>query len=234
MASTPKIAARMATRVADLCATFTECLDRFEVASRFTGPSRYFHQKTIAIRSTHGSISTLFDDERFLEYLYATLTAWGLHRMGPGNTRLQELEAIQTSFKAHAAAIDQLAGLSLGACAEGQVQVVARALWNVVASLQVSVADARIVANSKALHHVLPDLVPPMDREYTFSFFYGRPTLSIDEGEAFREMFCHLDRIARRNLSHIGSRVGHGWHTGHSKVVDNAIVGFMIKNRLSA
>ena len=90
------------------------------------------------------------------------------------------------------------------------------------------------MANSKALHHVLPDLVPPIDREYTFNFFYDRSTLSIDEGDAFQEMFCQLDEIARRNLSEIGSSVGRGWNTSHSKVVDNAIVGYMINKQRTA
>ena len=38
---------------------------------------------------------------------------------------------------------------------------------------------------SKVLHHVLPDLVPPIDRQYTFKFFYGRTLLSIPEEVAF-------------------------------------------------
>ena len=44
-----------------------------------------------------------------------------------------------------------------------------------------SVAAAQIVANSKALHHLLPALVPPIDREYTFRFFYDRTMLTINE-----------------------------------------------------
>ena len=35
-------------------------------------------------------------------------------------------------------------------------------------------AGSQIVAGSKMLNHFLPDLIPPIDRPYTFSFFTGR------------------------------------------------------------
>jgi hypothetical protein len=56
------------------------------------------------------------------------------------------------------------------------VSVVARA-----GGAQGSVAEVRLVANSKALHHVLPGLIPPIDRMYTFQSFYGRKMLSMRE-----------------------------------------------------
>lgn len=234
MGSGPKVLARIEERVSALCRSFPQCVAEFEQAGQFTGPSLYFHTKTLARWAAHASVSDLFDDEQFFDFLYATLTAWGLHRMGPGNTKLVDLDVIRASFKSHEGAIGALRGLTLGAGPARDVPHVAREIWRVVASLKVSVAEARIVANSKALHHVLPNLVPPIDREYTFRFFYGRNNLSIEEGEAFQEMYAALDRIARSNLAAIQEYVGRGWHTSHAKVVDNAIVGFMIGKRGTA
>jgi len=37
--------------------------------------------------------------------------------------------------------------------------------------LKVSISDATIVAHSKALAHILPALIPPIDRQYTIRFF---------------------------------------------------------------
>jgi hypothetical protein len=42
--------------------------------------------------------------------------------------------------------------------------------WDVIAHVKVSASQTQIVAGSKFLHHLLPDLVPPMDRQYTFTF----------------------------------------------------------------
>jgi hypothetical protein len=44
----------------------------------------------------------------------------------------------------------------------------------VIARIKVSTSRTQIVAGSKFLHHVLPDLVPPIDRRYTFRFFTGQ------------------------------------------------------------
>lgn len=234
MPSSQKVRVRIAERVSKLCGSFSESLARFEEAGQFTGPSLYFHHKTVARRLAIGDVSELVEDEQFFDFLYATLTAWGMHRMGPGNTKLEDIDSIKSSFKSQADAIRALDGSTLGVSPESEVPEVARAIWRIVESLNVSVAEARIVANSKALHHVLPNLVPPIDREYTFRFFYGRNNLSIDESEAFQEMYVELDRIARSNLGAIRKYIGHGWHTGHAKVVDNAIVGYMINQRGTA
>ena len=228
MPSSQKVRLRIAGRVAELCRRFPESLARFDATDLFTGPSLYFHRKTIARRKAHVNVAELLEDAEFCDSLYATLTAWGMHRMGPGNTKLLDLDLIKASFRSQAASIQALDGRILGAGPESETSQIARAVWRIVESLRVSVAEARIVANSKALHHILPSLVPPIDREYSFRFFYGRNTLSIEEGLAFEEMFVELDRIARSCESEIRERIGRGWHTSHSKVVDNAIVGYMI------
>lgn len=228
MPSSTKVRRRIADRVSELCIHFSDSLMQFEAAVLFTGPSLYFHRKTIARRAEHSNVADLLEDAEFFDSLYATLTAWGMHRMGPGNTKLVDLDRLKDSFRSKAAAIQALEGRVLGADAESEAPALARAIWQIVESLKVSVAEARIVANSKALHHVLPSLVPPIDREYSFRFFYDRNTLSIDEGRAFEEMYVELDRIARTRAGEIRERIGRGWHTGHAKVIDNAIVGYMI------
>jgi hypothetical protein len=186
----------------------------------------------VARRNACGSVSTLLEDGDFFDALYATLTAWGMHRMGPGNTKLLDLDTIKASFKSQAAAIELLDCSTLGASTGPDASQLAHAVWQILASLKVSPAEARIVANSKALHHVLPKLVPPIDREYSFRFFYGRNMLSLDERNAFEEMFIELDRVARSCSGEIEGRVGQGWHTGHAKVVDNAIVGYMLGQKM--
>lgn len=71
-----------------------------------------------------------------------------------------------------------------------------------------------------------------MDREYTFRFFFGSSgkNLSMGERTAFFEVFPLLVRVARRCADTI---LESAWNpdgymaTGQSKIVDNAIVGFM-------
>src|SRR5258708_27472919 len=63
-------------------------------------PSLYFHHKTLAIRlDLGGSIDACLASDPFFESLYATLASWGLHRMGPGNTKLVDLPNMIHSFR---------------------------------------------------------------------------------------------------------------------------------------
>jgi hypothetical protein len=55
--------------------------------------------------------------------------------------------------------------------------------------------------------------------------------LSIAEEDAFMEMYVPLCEIATTNASEIRDRLGSRWHTSESKVIDNAIVGYMLAAR---
>ncbi|MRR11169.1 hypothetical protein EG835_01470 [bacterium] len=210
----------------DLLQNFEACLDAFEVDARFSGPSWYFHEKAIAARQSRG-LRSILEDDGWFDLLYATLTAWGMHRMGPGGAKLRELDEIKASVRAHADQIDALSTLDITRLEHGQALVVAREVWSLIEGLKVSASQARIVANSKTLHHLLPDLVPPIDREYTFRFFYGRNMLSIPEREAFLEVYTQLCMIARDSAAIVSTRLDDHWNTSKSKVIDNAIIGYM-------
>ena len=124
--------------------------------------------------------------------------------------------------------LEDLRPLSLTDIADSDIPRIVERVWSLLTALRVSIAKAQIVANSKALHHLLPDLVPPMDREYTFQFFYGRNVLSVDEPTAFAEMFTRMMRVAVNHRIAIGELLDQSWNTSAAKVVDNAIVGYMI------
>ena len=96
-----------------------------------------------------------------------------------------------------------------------------------------SVAAAQIVANSKALHHLLPTLVPPIDREYTYRFFYGRTMLSIEERPRFRKCL-QAASVAAECSSVIQTLLAKSWNTSPAKVVDNAVVGYLIARERAA
>jgi hypothetical protein len=219
----------MDERVADLCTDIPRFLHAFDVASKFSGPSLYFHLRTLdCLRRYRAPIDAILS-EQFFDHLYATLASWGMHRMGKGKTKLRDLADIKASVRAQADSIESLQGLSLGEILPAQVRPTLEALWNLLNALSVSLAAAKIVANSKVLHHILPDLVPPIDRTYTFNFFYNRNMLSISEKDAFAEMMLRFHRIAAARKDQIAERVGAGWNSSHTKVLDNAIVGYVVE-----
>lgn len=220
--------ARLARRVAVLKREFPDCLHAFESSEKlFSGPSRYFHLKTIGLLAKHRSVVDAFYDDRYLNSLYAMLTAWGLHRMGPGNAKLRDIEDIRKSLIANADRIRVLQNLRLSDLGEPQMQRVRAEIWEVLSALKVSRARAFLVANSKALHHVLPGLMPPVDREYTLSFFFEATSVDGREETAFRVMFPAFWDIARSRRRTIkGWLRREGWSSSETKVIDNAIVGY--------
>jgi hypothetical protein len=228
MPSSSKVLGRMDRRVAELASGFEKSVRRFGASGRFTGPSWYFHRRTLDRRSKHRSMASPLADDAFFDALYATLTAWGLHRMGPGNTRLRDLDEIRESVRRESSRLDHLARFDITEAGQSEAGAVVEEVWSVLSRLKVSVATAKIVANSKALHHLLPRLVPPVDRQYTCRFFYGRTALSVDEPTAFREMYSRLLQLASRRKRLVDRMVGGEWNTSPAKVVDNAIVGYMI------
>jgi hypothetical protein len=95
---------------------------------------------------------------------------------------------------------------------------------------------SKLVPGTKALHHLLPDLIVPEDRAYTQRFFgYHNPEFQGQYGSqkpVFVNTFVTFARIAR--AVDVASYVGTGqpWRTSRGKVIDNAIVGFCVAEKV--
>jgi len=229
MGSSAKVIRRMEQRVERLSADMPHWLRSFDAAAKFSGPSLYFHLRTLDCLRSHPSAADAISSDEFFDWLYATLASWGMHRVGRGSTKLRELPEIKASVRAQAASIEKLQSLRLASLSDTEFRPVLREIWFTLSALTVSVAEARIVANSKVLHHILPELVPPIDRTYTYNFFYNRNMLSISEEDAFAEILTRFHRIAARHEEMLHTTVGTGWHSSQTKIVDNALVGYVIE-----
>jgi hypothetical protein len=80
----------------------------------------------------------------------------------------------------------------------------------VISSIRASTSETQIVAGSKVLHPVLPDLIPPIDRQYTFRFFTGQKAVHAGDRHAFPEWFPYLADIGRRCQDLIDTAMRHG------------------------
>ena len=218
----------MRDRVQLLTSSFTRYVQEFENQKLFTGPSLYFHRKTMAILRSHAcSVRKCLEDPAFLDSLYATLTSWGLHRMGRKGAKLVDLPEMVWSLRRRAHDLAKLEGLRLWELDQPAMERVRECLWYVVDDLEVSAARIKIVAGSKALHHLLPNLLPPIDRQYTVRFFLdNKNAIQGREAEAFAVMYPEFWRIAVECVEEIQSLPRADWNTSVTKVIDNAIVGF--------
>jgi hypothetical protein len=145
---------------------FDEYVATYDRLVPFTRSGQYeLHRETIDRRRQFGTVTAAVHDARFTDLLYRTLQAWGIGRRA---SRLAPLPAFRESLVLHARAIAALEFLSLESLDSAAVVPV---LDRLITELAVVDNWARIVAGTKTLHHLLPDLVVPMDRAWTGAFF---------------------------------------------------------------
>jgi hypothetical protein len=195
-----------------------------KVDDTFNGPSAYFYKKVInKIRSTD-NYSSLFDNELFFEDVYATLATWGMHR--GGNTRMADFNDFKKSIRDNT---DFFVRLSKEKLEKTNLEDLREVILKIFDSLLVMERKEapKFVANSKIMHYLLPDLIPPMDRKYIASFFYIRFK---KENNDFWEVLSKFKEIAvKLNLTQ--DDLKNEWDISIPKIIDNAIIGFNRKQR---
>ncbi|HUX71510.1 MAG TPA: hypothetical protein VMV41_13420, partial [Cellulomonadaceae bacterium] len=159
---------RMNANIEELVDGFASYVTTFEASQAFPGPSLYFHERAIERRRAHDTVGLLLGDTQFLECVYAVLPAWGMHRMGPQTAKVGDLQQITKALRECEPALETLWPLRITSLPAAEAEHVAATTWDVIERIKVSTSRTQIVAGSKFLHHLLPDLLPPIDRQYTF------------------------------------------------------------------
>jgi len=145
-----------------------------------------------------------------------------------GPAKVSEFSQLAASLRAATPIIEELWPLNITRLDPASVPAISQRTWQVIAAIRASTSETQIVAGSKTLHHVLPSLIPPIDRQYTFRFFTGQKVIPSGE-RAFLEWFPYFAEIGQRCRGPIDAAISRGglMATGPSKVIDNAIIGFM-------
>lgn len=222
-------AVRTRTRMEELMAGFDGFVLAFDKHSPFDKPQQLgLHQQTILRRRNLGSAVAALQDDSLLSSLYQTLLAWGL---GTRGSKLEPFPVFVERLRSHVSEIAALEQLKLSDPLL-PTQKVWPALWQIVNGLGITPNKAKLVAGCKALHHLLPDLVAPVDREYTGTFFgwYDNEFEYERQRPLLRDGLTAFAEIARRVDPE--RLVGAGWHTSATKLIDNAIVGYCLSKRL--
>lgn len=212
-------------QVDELCENFDAYLTEFNGAPPFTDTQVSYHIATLDLRDKLGGAANSIDSDAYLHAMYSTLEAWGMNTArGPNGrgSRMQEYDTFAASVRAHKGDIVALERVGLAQIDED----VAGKLWGLIEGMRLSQTKSQMVTGAKALHHLLPRLLPPIDREYTQAFFrYHNPQFQYNPERCFTLMLPYFARIAQR--VDLGRHVGTArWATSESKLIDNAIIGF--------
>jgi hypothetical protein len=210
-------------RLSALTSDFGRYVDAYDERVSFTTRQLRLHHQTIALRRQAKGAEEAIDSADFLLSLRSTLQAWGL---GLRRSRLAPGPESEEAIRSARAQIEALDGLLIEDPAL-PVEVGER-VWRAIESIGVVDNRAKLVAGTKTLHHLLPDLVVPMDRRWTGMFFQLHPHEWQDPPNQRRTFlrtyqdFCDIARTARPQ-QYVD---GHHWRTSRTKIVDNALIGF--------
>ena len=142
-------AGRLAERVQELISDFAGYITTFEANESFPGPSLYFHLRAIERRRQHQTVKSLLDDTQFLEYAYAVLPAWGMHRMGAQAAKVGDFSQITAALREAAPALEQLWPLRITILSQQEADKAAATAWEVIAHIKVSTSRTQIVAAAR-------------------------------------------------------------------------------------
>jgi hypothetical protein len=217
--------------VETLVAHFERYLCYYEVKPPFAKPEQLrTHRKTIELRRQLRTVSAALADDQFLDSLAETLKAWGV---GSHDAILANPHEFRRQLRNQAGEITALENILI----DNADASTGDRLWRIVRSLDIVLGrrtlkptQSKIVGGSKALHHILPELMPPIDRTYTAPFLLRIQAQHFQnhsqETETFRVAFESFRAIAK--AANPAQYVGrHEWNTSRTKVIDNAIVGFI-------
>lgn len=210
------------TRLIDGFDHFVEVYDRRVPFSQY-GQSEH-HAPTIRLRRRLGTIDRAIGSEEFVACLWNNLKAWS---MGIRSVDLVDVEAFSAELWRWRIPLQALDGISIRAANQSAKEGV----WRLIQGLVIIEDEARLVALTKTLHHLLPDLVVPIDRTYTATFF-GWPLEELHHNQAavFSAAWDAFVKVAQ--LVEPARLVGEGWRTSQTKIIDNAIVGFCLEEGL--
>jgi hypothetical protein len=162
------------------------------------------------------------------------LTSWGMHRMGElVDAKLTEFDAFQQTLQTMIHQVTALENRSILDLQAVDLTEAIEILAPVISLPGISASDSPFVGNTKTLHFLLPDLVPPMDRTYTMRFFYGYKNLN-DSERLFREIYPRMHALAQMHAPALRHEAESGYLCqGHAKGLDNAIVGYVLERLTS-
>jgi hypothetical protein len=230
----PLASAEVVDRVRDLTASFADYVEVFRLRGPFSGSQLNVHLRALSSRAAFASAAEAVIDSRFADAVRDVLREWGV---GSRGTELVPSDVFHGELRK---LVPHLAELEQAQIEDRALDMprIASIVWGLLDSICLVTKHGqpvrnRLVSGSKALHHVLPALVFPIDREYTQTFFnWHNPQFQYNPRGCFEVIFLALAETARA----VKPRrfVGEGWMSSPTKILDNAIVGYCVKHGLKS
>ena len=108
-------------------------------------------------------------------------------------------------------------------------------LEEIFSGINVMASGTSLVGNSKVMHHMLPNIIPPIDREYTLWYLRGNTSIKNDleyERSLMKTIISDFFIPVASNhefqliaATWLVSASKYPWDTSSFKIIDNLIIG---------
>lgn len=202
--------------------TFESCLNTAkEKYSRYS-PENYLYRKMASF-----DFQDKFTDE-FLELFYVALSAEFKNQK---LRKIKEFSTFTDSIKKHQDDFKELSPLKLRDLDEWDWEECREILKDLFYELELVDGESSVVAFSKVLHLMLPNLIVPIDRN-TIRYFYGNKPSFFNSLNKQYETFWNLETVfsefVKRN--NVYRYIDDICNLNIPKILDNAIIGKILQN----
>lgn len=170
------------------------------------------------------SFQEKFSDS-FISLVYETLKAWNMNSRA---AKLAESSDFSQSMTAAKDKFESLQKYTIKDFANNpDIFNTFETLFN---ELHLTQTKTKLVTFSKTMHFFLPDLVAPIDGQYTLNFFY-KSTYSAKEFQYFKDIHTSFSQFVNKHaaLNELISK--NNWNKSIPKLLDNAIIGMASKEQ---
>jgi hypothetical protein len=152
--------------------------------------------------------------------------------MGPGGSKMREFEEFRNSLQVVWPAALRLQGKTPADINASDWTE----LKGVFCGIRCMASGTSLVGNSKVMAHLLPNLIPPVDREYTLKFLFRNDQITngieVEWGKIEQVLQDFFYPVAQSPLfqSRAKGWLAHNdrflWDTSPLKILDNLVIGF--------
>ena len=198
----------------------SECLSKVKFEYRHLSPAIYLYNKIISYNGNKFS-------KDFIELLYVTLDAWNMNSRA---ANLSEFDDFKKSILDNKNLFKKLENLNIR-----NIEEAFDTLKDLYNNLNLVGTNSPLVTFTKTLHFMLPELVVPIDRKYTLSFFgvnnYQLVNNPYEVFEGIHKGFCDFANAVAATEKGLSSYLENNtdnltWLTSEAKIIDNIIIGY--------
>lgn len=186
----------------------------------FAYSADHFYAKIL--KEDKKKISIRFKKDFYFEYLYAGLISWKLER----KKYLVEYEDFKKQIKNLEKDFKQLENKRIEKITDNQeLKNICDKLKKIFNKLNIKKDQiSKVIPNSKLMHFILPNLVPPIDNRYTSRVFY----FSIGDIKDFLRIFKKFVEICNKIGTKKIVKMARKNKVSVPKLIDDAIIGWSL------